>query len=229
MRRYLVALPLLLSLAACGDATRDLTEPTEPIGDFQVGHIGVVAPNLQKLLVSREATQQEWIDAVTEALSQRFDRFEGGKFYHFGISVEAYSLPPPIIPGKSALAMNVTVWDDAAQAKMNAEPKQIQIIRVIETRLASTKETQMQWLVAEAAKEIEVWMREMQESDGWFGGVDATAERAVASSDDEATPARKMAPPTPPQDGPSTGPVTVPENVLDATNSAVSAGSSVTR
>jgi hypothetical protein len=209
MRRYLVALPLLLSLAACGDATRDLADPAEPIGDFEVGHIGVVAPNLQKLLVSREATQQEWIDAVTEALSQRFDRFEGGKYYHLGVSVEAYSLPPPIIPGKSALALNVTVWDDAARAKMNEAPKQIQIIRLIETRLASTRETQMQWLVAEAAKEIEVWMREMQASDGWFAG-DATADdnAGTASVSDDIQ---------------SRGPVSVPANVLAATNSAAAA------
>lgn len=193
MRRYLLAVPLMLGLAACGDATRDLADPVEPIGDFQVGHIGVVAPNLQKLLVSREATEQEWIDAMTQALRQRFDRFEGGKFYHFGISVEAYSLPPPIIPGKSALALNVTVWDDAAQAKMNEEPKQVQIIRVIESRLASTKETQMQWLVAEAAKEIEVWMREMQASDGWFAGAADAEDEDGADTAARTEPARDRA------------------------------------
>ena len=53
MRRLLVALSLLFALAACGSSTRDLEEPTEPLGDFKLGHIGVVAPNLQKLLVSR--------------------------------------------------------------------------------------------------------------------------------------------------------------------------------
>lgn len=216
MRRLLVILPLLLSLAACGDATRDLADPAEPIGDFQVGHIGVVAPNLQKLLVSRDATEDEWIEAMTDALSQRFDRFDGGKFYHFGVSVEAYSLPPPIVPGKSALALNVTVWDDAAQAKMNEEPKQVQIIRVIETRLASTKETQIQWLVAEAAKEVEVWMREMQESDGWF----------VPSPDaDVATEVETAVETTPTSDEVREAqPVSVPENVLAITNSVASAG-----
>ena len=100
------------------------------------------------------------------------------------MSVEAYSLPPPIIPGKSALALNVTLWDDAAQAKMNEEPKQIQTIRVIESRLASTKESQIAWLVAEAAKEIELWLREMQESEGWFNTTASETDSPLDSDAD---------------------------------------------
>ncbi|SHH95694.1 hypothetical protein [Marivita hallyeonensis] len=209
MRRLLLTFPLLFLLVACGDATRDLQSPTDPIGDFQIGHIGVVAPNLQKLLVSRDATADEWITAVTDALAERFERYDGGKFYHLGVSVEAYSLPPPVIPGKSAIALNVTVWDDAAQAKMNEQPKQIQIIRLVETRLASTKETQMQWLAAQAAKDIETWMREMQDSDGWFVGPPAAAPAELVdnatSSADEVTPRL---------------PVSVPDDVVAITNAA---------
>ena len=212
MHRIFIVLTLLFGLSACTDATRDLAQPVEPIGDFQIGHIGVVAPNLQKLLVSRTATEDEWITAMSDALSARFDRFSGGKYYHLGVSVEAYSLPPPIIPGKSALALNVTLWDDAAQAKMNEPPKQINVIRVVETRLASTKETQIAWLVAEAAKEVETWMREMQESDGWFVGADPDLP-AVSSAPDD------------PEDAPETGAVDsvrviVPESVLAATRVA---------
>lgn len=187
MRRFLVVLTMLLALAACGSSTRDLQEPTEPIGNFKVGHIGVVAPNLQKLLVSRDATNEEWIEAVTQALDTRFRRFSGDKYYHIGVSVEAYSLPPPIIPGKSAVAMNVTIWDDAAQAKMNPEPKQIQVIKVFESRISKNREQQLQGLAEEAARLIEVWLREMQESDGWFvppadGAVQDTAETQAATA-----------------------------------------------
>lgn len=171
MRRFLVALTLLVALAACGSSTRDLQEPTEPLGDFKVGHIGVVAPNLQKLLVSRDATKEEWIEEVTKALDTRFGRFSGDKFYHIGVSVEAYSLPPPIIPGKSAVALNVTIWDDAAQAKLNPEPKQIQVIKVFESRISKNRDQQLQGLAEEAARMVEVWLREMQVSDGWFGPV----------------------------------------------------------
>lgn len=183
MRRFFVALPLLVALAACGSSTRDLEEPTEPMGDFRIGHIGVVAPNLQKLLVSRDATEEEWIAAVTTALGDRFSRFEGDKYYHLGVSVEAYSLPPPIIPGKSAVALNVTLWDDAAQAKMNAEPKQIQVIKVFESRISKNRDQQLTGLAEEAARLVEVWMREMQESDGWFmGSSDATLPAASTVS-----------------------------------------------
>lgn len=193
MRRFLVALPLLLALAACASSTRDLEEPTEPMGDFRIGHIGVVAPNLQKLLVSRDATEEEWIEAVEDALGERFSRFEGDKYYHLGVSVEAYSLPPPIIPGKSAVALNVTLWDDAAQAKMNPEPKQIQVIKVFESRISKNRDQQLTGLAEEAARLVEVWLREMQESDGWFmRGDPGVAEQATAAlplaTDVDATP-----------------------------------------
>lgn len=215
MRRFLVAVPLLFALVACGDATRDLAEPVEPLGDFKIGHIGVVAPNLQKLLVSREATNDEWVEAVTDALDARFRRFEGDKFYHLGVSVEAYSLPPPIIPGKSALALNVTLWDDAAQAKMNEEPEEIQIIRLLESRLTSTKESQMAWLVAEAAKDIERWLREKQESDGWFDGTSA-----------EATPEPATIAPVEDTGLPALEPVFVPPNVIAVTSAAAQTSAS---
>ena len=174
MRRFLVALPLMLVLAACASSTQDLEEPTDPLGDFKLGHIGVVAPNLQKLLVSRDVSQDEWIEVMTEVLDTRFRRFEGDRFYHLGVSVEAYSLPPPIVPGKSAVALNVTVWDDAAQAKMNAEPEQIQVIKVFESRLSKNRDEQLQQLAEEAARLVEVWLREMQETEGWFEtGIDS--------------------------------------------------------
>ena len=189
MRRFIVAVPLLLALAACGSSTRDLEGPTEPLGDFRVGHIGVVAPNLQKLLVSRDATEDEWIAAVTKALGDRFSRFEGDKYYHLGVSVEAYSLPPPIIPGKSAVALNVTLWDDAAQAKMNAEPKQIQVIKVFESRISKNRDQQLTGLAEEAARLVEVWMREMQESDGWFVGSEDGATPTAATVSGLARPA----------------------------------------
>ena len=189
MRRFFVVLPLLLALAACASPTRDLEGPTDPLGDFRIGHIGVVAPNLQKLLVSRDATQDEWIAAVTKALDDRFSRFEGGKYYHLGVSVEAYSLPPPIIPGKSAVAMNVTLWDDAAQAKMNTEPKQIQVIKVFESRISKNRDQQLTGLAEEAARLVEAWLREMQETDGWFAGTGAeVGDQAVVTPASSAVP-----------------------------------------
>ncbi|MFP7571876.1 hypothetical protein [Marivita sp. S2033] len=206
MRRLIVVLPLMLALAACASSTRDLEGPTVPLGNFNMGHIGVVAPNLEKLLVSRNATNEEWIDGVTDALDTRFRRFDGDRFYHFGVSVEAYSLPPPIIPGKSALALNVTVWDDAAQAKMNPEPKQIHVIKVFESRITKNREQQLTGLAEEAARLIEVWLREMQESDGWFTDAETPAGPAADAKTNAATAAD--------------GKITVPENVVVITKKA---------
>ena len=210
MRHFFAAVTLLLGLAACASPTRDLEGPTDPIGDFKMGHIGVVAPNLQKLLVSRDVPQEEWIEVMTDVLDTRFRRFEGDRFYHLGISVEAYSLPPPIIPGKSAVALNVTLWDDAAQAKMNEEPKQIQVIKVFESRISNNRDERLQLLAEEAARMIEVWLREMQETEGWFTGGAAvaptTAEGAV--------------------DAPVQAGVTVPPEVVAITNSTAAPAAS---
>ena len=186
MIRLIAALALVLGLAACADATRDLDGPFEPLGNFKLGHSEVVAPNLEKLLVSRDATAEEWITAVDAAVERRFRRFEGDSFYHIGISVEAYSLPPPVIPGKSALAIRVTVWQDATQAKLNEETKVIHVIKVFESRLANTREEQIDILAADAAKEIETWLREQQAAQGWFGGPDAGAESGATVASDAA-------------------------------------------
>ncbi len=178
MFRKIVALAGLALLTACTDATQDLAGPVQPLGDFKLGHSEVVAPKLEKLLVSREATREEWITAVDTAIEQRFRRFTGDRFYHFGVSVEAYSLPPPVVPGKSALAMRVTVWDDAAGEKLNPETEVISVIKVFESRLANTREEQIRILAEDAAKGIEDWLREQQAEQGWFDSPAAPAEAA---------------------------------------------------
>lgn len=170
----------LIAVAGCAAPTRDLAEPVAPLGNFRLGHSEVVAPNLQKLLISRDATAEEWIAEVDRAIETRFGRFTGDKYYHLGISVEAYSLPPPVIPGKSALALRVTVWDDAAQSKLNTESHVIQIIRVFESRISETRESQMKFLAEDAARQIEDWMREQQAAQGWFGGTSGAAPDAAA-------------------------------------------------
>ncbi|MEC3861487.1 hypothetical protein VK792_09345 [Mesobacterium sp. TK19101] len=173
MRRLFLVFSMLLGLAACAASTDDLEKPGEPLGDFRLGHAGIVAPNLEKLLVSRDATKEEWIAAVDTAVEKRFRRFEGDKYYHLGISVEAYSLPPPVVPGKSALALRVTVWDDAAGKKLNEETEVISVIKVFESRLANTREDQIRILADDVALELEKWMRKMQAEKGWFGGLEA--------------------------------------------------------
>lgn len=214
MRHFLFAVPVLLALAACADPTRDLEEATDPLGDFSLGHVGVVAPNLQKLLVSRDVTQDEWIAEMEQALGERFSRFDGGKYYHLGVSVEAYSMPPPIIPGKSAVAMNVTVWDDAAQAKLNPEPKVIQVIKVFESRISKNRDEQLTGLAQEAAREVENWLRDMQQTEGWFTGP-AQERAATGAVAEEGLSADPQAVTTPQSQA-----VVVPPEVLGLTRAA---------
>lgn len=170
MIRIVAVLFLALGLAACTDATKDLAGPTEPMGHFLLGHAEVVTeqPEPSKLLASRDATPEEWIEVVDKALETRFRRFDGDTYYHLGVKVLAYSLPPPIVPGKSALHVTATLYDDANCIKMNEKVRDVMVIQVFESRLQLTREQQMQRLAETAAKDIEVWLREMMASDDWF-------------------------------------------------------------
>lgn len=171
MRPILTAIAAMLLLASCAAPTDDLDEPVEPLGDFQLGFAEVVAPNLEAMLVTETVEADTWIEAVDSAFEERFDRFDGNRCYHLGISVEAYSLPPALVPGRLALAVRLTVWDDAAQAKLNDETKLITVIRVLDgaiARAARTRDEKIRLLAEGAAKQAEDWMRERQREDDWF-------------------------------------------------------------
>lgn len=168
----------LLALTACTNAN-DLSDPPVDLGDFKLGHRVVVAPNLTKGPLSREASVEEWQAAMTKAIAERFDRYDGDKLYHFGISVEGYVLAQPGIPivanPKSIVIFNVTVWDDAAGKKLNEEVEQITVFESLsgETLLSSgltqTREQQIENLSRNAAKMIQTYLVRMQREKGWFG------------------------------------------------------------
>lgn len=179
MVRIAALLTLLVGLTACADATRDLARPVEALGDFRLGHNIVLAPNLEQYLVSREASEEELVTAVDEQMRKRFGRFDGGRYYHFGISIEAYSLPPPIVPGKTFLAMRVTVWDDATQTKLNDETELVSAILLLESRLATSREESIRAIAAEAAKQTEVWLRKQMDNEDWFRSTSAPMPETV--------------------------------------------------
>lgn len=177
MIRKLVLFLSLGVLIACGNAN-DLDEAPVDLGNFSLGHNVVVAPNLTKGPVSREASKEEWIAAMTDAIDARFGRYEGDKLYHFGVSVEGYVLAqrgvPLVASPKSILIFNLTVWDDAAGKKLNEEVKQITVIESFggDTLLGSgytkTGEEQMTQLARIAAKEIERYLVRQNFEQGWF-------------------------------------------------------------
>ena len=161
-------------LAGCGRS--DLEEPPVPLGDFALGLNIVVADNVQKVPISREASVEEWEAVMKDAVAKRFGRYQGPKLYNIGISVDGYALAPPGIPvvaaPKSVLVITANVWDDAAQQKLNAEGKQFTVFEslsgetVIGTGLTRNKTEQMEALSYNAVKRVEEWFLENPE---WFG------------------------------------------------------------
>jgi len=178
-------------LGACTPPSPD--DPLQDLGAFHLGHNIVVAPKMQMGPVSRKATQEEWVAALTQAVGDRFGRYDGDQLYHFGISVEGYMLAPPGIPvvynPKSALIINITVWDDAAGKKLNEKVKQITVLEtpsggsmLVGSGHERTKEEQMQGLSRNAVAEIEDWLVEMHREHGWFD------PRPEAAAGDGGTP-----------------------------------------
>lgn len=177
MLRRLAALIAVLGLAACTNVS-DLDKAPAYLGNFALGHNVVVAPNLTKGPASRDASKEEWIEAMKTSIDERFGRYEGAKLYHLGISVEGYVLAIPGIPlvaaPKSVLIVKVTAWDDARQVKLNLEPETITVIEsisgntIISSGLTQSKEKQMENLSRNAAKQIQNWLVRQNNEFGWF-------------------------------------------------------------
>ena len=170
----LLALCLGLTvLTACGRS--DLEDPPVPLGNFALGLNIVVADNVQKVPISRNATVEDWEAVMKDAVEQRFGRYNGTKLYNIGISVDGYALAPPGIPvvaaPKSILVITANVWDDATQVKLNPEGEQITVFEslsgdtVIGTGLTRSKRQQMDALSYNAVKKVEQWFLKHPE---WF-------------------------------------------------------------
>ena len=192
MVRILSALISIVVLSACNGAS-DLNKPAVPLGDFNLYHNIVVAPKVQKLPISREVSEEVLTTAVKDAIAERFDRYEGARNYHFGVSVEGYVLAPPGIPlvlaPKSIMILNLTVWDDAAGQKLTDEPHQITVFEsldqgpIVGSGYTKTAEEQLKNLSQNAAKSIENYLVKQNKAEGWFERpADAVIERAEIPS-----------------------------------------------
>ncbi|MEM6390808.1 MAG: hypothetical protein AAF825_13300, partial [Pseudomonadota bacterium] len=126
------------TLSACAGAN-DLDGRPVYLGDFKLGHNVVIAPNPVKGPASREATGEEWIEAVSRSVDARFSRYEGARFVNLGISIDGYVLAvtgvPLVAAPRSALIIRVTAWNDAKSEKFNKQPK---LITVVEDLSADT-------------------------------------------------------------------------------------------
>lgn len=179
MLRWVSGVLLMLSVAACNGAA-DLQDAAVPLGDFSLVHNIVVAPKAVKGPLSREVSKDELSAAMKAAIAERFDRYEGTKRYHFGVSVEGYVLAQPGIPvvlsPKSVLIINLTVYDDAAGKKLNEKPHQITVIEsfsggtIVGSGYTMSAAEQLKNLSQNAAKSIERYLVKQQKEQGWFDG-----------------------------------------------------------
>ena len=170
-----IALTMVFAvLAAC--QTNDLDQPPPPLGEFRLGLNIAVADNIQKVPISRDATPQQWEEAMEKAVQDRFGRYEGDKLYNIGIAIDGYALAPPGIPvlaaPKSVVAITANIWDDAAQKKLNPEGEKMTVFEslsgasIVGTGFTSSREEQMEALAYNVAKRVETWLLDNPE---WFG------------------------------------------------------------
>lgn len=178
-------------LLVAGCAAQDLDEPAADLGPFRLGLNIVVADNMQKVPISREATVDEWETGLKTAVENRFGptRYDGDRFYNIGINIDGYALAPPGIPvvaaPKSVVVVSANIWDDANQQLLNTEARQFTIFEnlsgesVIGTGLTSTKKQQIEALSYNVAKALEGWFLENPQ---WFDPAGAVPGEAPDQS-----------------------------------------------
>ncbi|MGJ8615185.1 MAG: hypothetical protein ACSHWS_00005 [Sulfitobacter sp.] len=179
MIRLIAVLMSVAMLAACNGAN-DLNKAPVGLGDFNLYHNVVVAPKVQKVPLGRALPAEVMTDMLKTAVAERFDRYQGARNYHFGISIESYFLAPPGIPvvaaPKSAMIINVTVWDDAKNKKLTSEPHQITVIESLDqgplvgSGYTKSAPEQFKNLSQNAVKQIENFLVKKNKEEGWFKG-----------------------------------------------------------
>lgn len=183
MIRIIAVLMSVVMLAACNGAN-DLSKAPVGLGDFNLYHNIVVAPKVQKVPLGRELPTDVMTDTLKAAVAERFDRYDGARNYHFGISIESYFLAPPGIPvvaaPKSAMIIKVTVWDDGKKVKLTSEPHQITVLEsfdqgpIVGSGYTKSAEEQFKNLSQNAVKQIENFLVKKNKEEGWFNGNPST-------------------------------------------------------
>ncbi len=171
MFRLVACIAALAALVSCTVPTKDVTDEILDLGDFVLGHNIVVAPDIKKGPLSREADTEAFIASMKNAIDARMGvaRYDGTRLVHFGVNINGYALAqkgvPLILQPKSAIIISVTAWDDRAGGKFNEEAKEIFVLEsftgsslVASSGFSMTAEEQMANVTYNAAREIEEWM-----------------------------------------------------------------------
>lgn len=197
MRAILAVLTAVILLSACTVANPD-NEEQVPLGDFKLDLNVAVTDSAKKMGVTRDASPEEWEDALEAAIEKRFRRYEGDKLYHISYSLDGYILATKggrlALAPRSAMSVTVHVWDSETKTQLKDRSKQMLILEQLdgETLIGSgffnSKEQQMDNLAAQFAKAVERWLV----SNGDLFGQDVDAEaKAAAAKDDLAALAEK--------------------------------------
>lgn len=175
MIRQFALLVLCLGLLACAEE-EDLTKPPEALGQFRLGHNIAIADNVTRGPFSREMSETKLEASVQNAVAERLRRYDGDGLYHLGIVVGGLVLAQPGIPvvyaPQSVMIVDVTVFDNNTQQKLNEEPKRItagegirNAVPLIGSGYVRSADEQLANLSEGVARGIENWLKENPE---WF-------------------------------------------------------------
>lgn len=175
MRKILIATATALMLAGC-TSEEDLTLAPEPLGQFRLGHNIAIGDNVTLGPYARDLSEQQLETSVQNAVAERLRRYDGDGLYHLGIVIGGVVLAQPGIPvvyaPSSVMIVDVTVFDNATQKKLNEEPFRIttgegfrNIVPVLGSGQVRSAEDQLENLSYQVAKAIEDWLKDNPE---WF-------------------------------------------------------------
>lgn len=175
MYRVLLIAGVLLTLAACA-AEEDLSLTPEPLGQFRLGHNIAIADNIKRGPFSRDFEEAQIETAVQNAVAKRLRRYDGDGLYHLGVVVGALVLAQPGVPvvyaPNSVMIVDVTVFDNTTQKKLNAEPERFTVgegmrnaVPLLGSGYVRDADQQLENLSAALAQSIEAWLSKNPE---WF-------------------------------------------------------------
>ena len=169
---------LLLTLTILGCSQLNLERPSDPFGDFRLGHIAVYGEDITKGPFSREATDDEIKGALYVALQEQLGRHAGAGEYHIVVIIDAYTLGMTGIPlafsPKTALGFRLSVWDAQTMTRFDLTPEKLFFLEnfnkktVLGSGLRQTREEQIVSLTQSVAQQIDTWLREQHATKGWF-------------------------------------------------------------
>lgn len=191
-QRSIAILTGVAFLAACASGAQ-LGDERAELENFRLGHAVVVASEATVGPASRRAEPEAWEQTLTREIKRRFERYEGDRLYHIAVNVQGYVLAVPGIPivaaPRSVLIIGVTIWDDAAEAKLNESPHRITVLEslsgetMVGSGLTQSAEQQMHNLSQNAVAAIERWIATKPE---WFPAQDIAQAESEAQAQDAA-------------------------------------------